>query len=71
MVGRLVAGDNHELDRERRQVDRPSRRRLWQAFQLGGQPIKLDFDAYYNAIRPKTGNETWLLQVKLTFQAPD
>ena len=33
---------------------------------LGEQPIKLDLDAYYNAIRPKAGNETWLLQVTLT-----
>jgi hypothetical protein len=41
------------------------------ALHLGEQPIKLDFDAYYNAIRPKAGNETWLLQVKLTFQFPD
>ena len=32
------------------------------AFQLGGQPVKLDFDAYYNAMPPKAGNETWLLQ---------
>jgi hypothetical protein len=32
--------------------------------------MKLDFDAYYNAIRPKAGNETWLLQVTLTFQFP-
>jgi hypothetical protein len=35
------------------------------------QPIKLDFDAYYNAIRPKAANETWLLQVTLTFQFPN
>jgi hypothetical protein len=41
------------------------------AFQLNGQPIKLDLDAYPNAIRPKAGNETWLLQVTLTFQFPD
>jgi hypothetical protein len=41
------------------------------AFQLGGQPMKLDLDAYYNAIRPKAANETWLLQVTLTFQFPD
>jgi len=41
------------------------------AFQLGGQLLKLDFDAYYNAVRPKAGNETWLLQAKLTFQFPD
>jgi hypothetical protein len=37
---------------------------------LGEQPIKLDLDAYYNAIRPKAGNETWLLQVTLTFLFP-
>jgi hypothetical protein len=41
------------------------------AFQLNGQPVKLDLDAYYNASRPKAGNETWLLQVTLTFQFPD
>ena len=41
------------------------------AFQLAGQAMKLDFDAYYNAVRPKAGNETWLLQVKLTFQFPN
>ena len=42
-----------------------------EAFQLGGQPMKLDLDAYYNAIRPKAGNETWLLRAKLTFVFPD
>jgi hypothetical protein len=41
------------------------------AFHLGGQAMKLDFNAFYNAIRPKAGNDTWLLQVKLTFQFPD
>jgi hypothetical protein len=41
------------------------------AFRLGGQAMKLDFNAFYNAIRPKAGNDTWLLQVKLTFQFPD
>ena len=39
--------------------------------QLVGQPIRLDVDAYYNALRPKAGNETWLLQVKLTLLFPD
>jgi hypothetical protein len=33
--------------------------------------MKLDLDAYYNAIRPKAANETWLLQVTMTFQFPD
>jgi hypothetical protein len=41
------------------------------AFQLIGHPVKLDLDVYYNAIRPKAANETWLLQVTLTFQFPD
>jgi hypothetical protein len=41
------------------------------AFHLGGQAMKLDFNAFYNAIRPTAGNDTWLLQVKLTFQFPD
>jgi hypothetical protein len=37
---------------------------------LGAQPIKLDLDAYYNAIRPKAANETWLLQATLTLVFP-
>jgi hypothetical protein len=41
------------------------------AFHLGEQAMKLDFSAFYNAIRPKAGNDTWPLQVKLTFQFPD
>jgi hypothetical protein len=41
------------------------------AFRLGEQAMKLDFNAFYNAIRPKAANETWLLQVKLTFQFPN
>jgi hypothetical protein len=43
---------------------------LGKAFHLGGHAMKVDFNAFYNAIRPKTGNDTWL-QVKLTFQVPD
>ena len=41
------------------------------ALQVGEQPIKFDLDAYYNAIRPKAGNDTWLLKVTLTFQFAD
>jgi hypothetical protein len=41
------------------------------AFYLGRQAMKLDFKAFYNANRPKGGNDTWPLQVKLTFQFPD
>jgi hypothetical protein len=36
----------------------------------GTQSIKFDLDAYYNAIRPKAGNETWLLQATLTLLFP-
>jgi hypothetical protein len=32
--------------------------------------LKLALDAYYNAIRPNAGNETWLLQATLTFIFP-
>jgi hypothetical protein len=38
---------------------------------LGEQPIQLDLDAYYNAIRPKAANDMWPLQFTLTFQFPD
>ena len=41
------------------------------AFHLGAQAVKVDFNTFYNAIRPKAGNDTWLPQVKLTFQFPD
>ncbi|MGO9683183.1 MAG: hypothetical protein ACLPTZ_11460 [Beijerinckiaceae bacterium] len=34
---------------------------------LGEQPIKLELDAYYNAIRPTASEDTWLLQATLSF----
>jgi hypothetical protein len=34
---------------------------------LGEQPIRLDLDAYYNAIRPTAEKDTWVLQATLTF----
>jgi hypothetical protein len=37
---------------------------------LGGQPVKLALDSYYNAVRPKANEETWLLQFTLTFLFP-
>jgi hypothetical protein len=40
-------------------------------FRVGGQAVKVDLDGYYNAIRPQAGNETWLVQVKLTFVFPE
>ncbi len=36
-------------------------------FRAGNQPVKLAIDSYYNAIRPEASNETWLLQLTLTF----
>jgi hypothetical protein len=40
---------------------------LSKTFRLGEQPLKLALEAYYNAIRPNAGNDTWLLQATLTF----
>jgi hypothetical protein len=34
---------------------------------ISGQPLKLALDAYYNAVRPKADEETWLLQFTATF----
>jgi hypothetical protein len=56
---------------ERREMDRPGRRRLRQGVLPRRTAMKLDFKAFYNAYRSKAGNDTWLLQVKLTFQFPD
>jgi hypothetical protein len=36
-------------------------------FRVGDQPMKFAIDGYYNAIRPQASDETWLLQVTLTF----
>jgi hypothetical protein len=40
-------------------------------FRLGEQPIQLGLYAYYNAIRPTTGQDPWQLQFKLTFIFPE
>ena len=40
-------------------------------FQVDGQAVRVDLDGYYNAIRPQAGNETWLIQLKLTFVFPN
>ncbi len=34
---------------------------------MGEQPIKLELDAYYDAIRPTADKDTWVLQATLTF----
>jgi hypothetical protein len=33
---------------------------------VSGQPLKIALDAYYNAVRPKADEETWLLQFTVT-----
>jgi hypothetical protein len=38
--------------------------------ELGAQPIKFALESYYNAIRPASGNDTWLLQFTVTFVFP-
>ena len=40
---------------------------LSKTFRLGEQPIQLGAFAYYNAIRPTSGQDPWQLQFKLTF----
>ena len=40
-------------------------------FRVDEQAVKIDLNGYYNAIRPQAGNETWLVQLKLTFVFPD
>jgi len=37
---------------------------------LGDQPVKLALESYYNAVRPKAGNDTWLMQFTVTLQFP-
>ena len=39
-------------------------------FRAGGQAVRVDLDSYYNAVRPQASNETWLVQLKLTFVFP-
>jgi hypothetical protein len=38
--------------------------------ELGAQPLKFALESYYNAIRPTSGNDTWLLQFTVTFVFP-
>jgi hypothetical protein len=33
--------------------------------------LKLDVDAYYNAVRPEADRDTWLLKTTLTFMFPE
>ena len=44
---------------------------LAKVVRLGEQPVKLAVDTYYNVIRPKAGNDTWLVQFTLTLLFPD
>jgi hypothetical protein len=43
---------------------------LGKVVRLSELPIRLNLGAYYNAIRPTAGSETWLMQVTLTFVFP-
>ncbi|MGE5201054.1 MAG: transporter [Acidobacteriota bacterium] len=44
---------------------------LSKVIRFGDQPVKLAVDAYYNAIREKSSNDTAVLQFTLTFLFPD
>jgi hypothetical protein len=43
---------------------------LSRTVELGAQPTKFTLESYYNAIRPTSGNDTWLLQFTVTFVFP-
>jgi hypothetical protein len=38
---------------------------------IGGQPVKLALDGYYNAVRAQASNENWTLQLTMTFLFAD
>ncbi len=38
---------------------------------FGALPVKFAVDSYYNAIRPKAANDTWLLQFTVTLLLPN
>jgi hypothetical protein len=40
---------------------------LSKVVQIAGQDVKFAVDAYYNAVRPKADEETWLMQFTVTF----
>jgi hypothetical protein len=48
-------------------MDSPGRGRHEQGVRIGGLPVKLELDAYYNAIRPIANQDPWQLQATLTF----
>jgi hypothetical protein len=70
MVPRHLAEHHDKLAQQRRQMDVPIGGGPGKAFTLGDLSLKLDLDAYYNAIRPKADQDTWLLQVTLTLAFP-
>jgi hypothetical protein len=41
------------------------------AFRFGTQPMKLGLDGYYNALRAQANQDTWILQLTLTFVFPN
>jgi hypothetical protein len=44
---------------------------LSKAFHFGAQPMKLGLDGYYNAVRAQASQDTWILQLTLTFVFPN
>jgi hypothetical protein len=40
---------------------------LSKVVRIAGQDVKFAVDAYYNAVRPKADEETWLMQLTVTF----
>jgi hypothetical protein len=67
---RVVAEHHQQLDRKRSEMDRPRRRQLQQNGRARRAAEKFALESYYNAIRPVSGNDTWLLQFTVTFVFP-
>jgi hypothetical protein len=70
VVARLVAEHHGKLARSGGKWTVPVGGGPGKAFRLGDQAMKLDLDAYYNAVKPKADNDTWLVQVTLTLVFP-
>ena len=43
---------------------------LSKVIRVAEQPVKVALDGYYNVVRPKAGNDTWLMQFTVTLQFP-
>ena len=66
MVDRLLTEYHRRLDRRGGKWTVPAGGGLSKVIPIGDQHLKLGVDAYYNAVRPKADQETWLIQFTAT-----